>query len=81
MLLEQSEQQALQAQGETKNAQQLAEASRLEAEAAMVQANTLAQELSALKAKKTDRGFVLTLGDVLFASGKADFNARRTESQ
>jgi len=72
ILLEQSEQQAREAQGETKTAQQIAEARGLEAEAAMAQANILAQELSELKAQKTDRGFVLTLGDVLFATGKAD---------
>ncbi len=83
ILLEQSKQQARQAQGESKNAQQLAEARRLEAEAAMAQASTLEQELSALKAKKTDRGFVLTLGDVLFATGKADLmpGAQRANDQ
>jgi outer membrane protein OmpA-like peptidoglycan-associated protein len=31
-------------------------------------------ELDALKAKPTDRGLVLTLGDVLFDSGKAELN-------
>jgi outer membrane protein OmpA-like peptidoglycan-associated protein len=34
-------------------------------------ATTLEQELSELKAKKTDRGMVLTLGDVLFDTGRA----------
>jgi outer membrane protein OmpA-like peptidoglycan-associated protein len=34
----------------------------------------LQMELDALKAKPTDRGLVLTLGDVLFDSGKADLN-------
>ena len=49
----------------------------------MAQASTLEQELSALKAKKTDRGFVLTLGDVLFATGKADLmpGAQRANDQ
>ncbi len=83
MLLEQREQQTRKAQGETKNAQQLAEARRLDAEAAMAQASVLKQELSDLKAKKTDRGFVLTLGDVLFATGKADLmpGAQRANDQ
>lgn len=72
ILLEQREQQTRKAQGETRNAQQLAEARRLQAQAAMAQASVLEQELADLKAKKTDRGFVLTLGDVLFATGKAD---------
>jgi len=42
----------------------------------------LQAELDALKAKPTDRGLVLTLGDVLFSSGKADLNpggARKVE--
>lgn len=69
ILLEQSKQQA---QVETINAQQLAEDRRLQAEAAMDQASVLEQELSDLKAKKTDRGLVLILSDVLFATGKAD---------
>ena len=49
----------------------------------MAQARELEQELSELKAKKTDRGFVLTLGDVLFATGKADLmpGAQRTIDQ
>jgi outer membrane protein OmpA-like peptidoglycan-associated protein len=34
-------------------------------------ASTLEQELSDLRAKKTDRGMVLTLGDVLFDTGMA----------
>jgi OmpA-OmpF porin, OOP family len=35
------------------------------------QAQKLEQELADLKAKKTDRGLVVTLGDVLFDTGKA----------
>jgi outer membrane protein OmpA-like peptidoglycan-associated protein len=38
------------------------------------QASALQAELDALKAKPTDRGLVLTLGDVLFDTGKADLN-------
>jgi len=34
----------------------------------------LQAEMDALKAKPTDRGLVLTLGDVLFETGKADLN-------
>lgn len=75
---------------EAEEAQKLAEARRLEAEkatreaeAALAQAKALEQELADLKAKKTDRGFVLTLGDVLFATGKADLmsGAQRTIDQ
>ena len=35
----------------------------------------LQSELDALKAKPTDRGLVLTLGDVLFDTGKAELNS------
>lgn len=35
-------------------------------------ATALANELASLKAQQTDRGIVLTVGDVLFAPGKAD---------
>src|SRR5579862_2820251 len=38
------------------------------------QSAALQPELDALKAKPTDRGLVLTLGDVLFDTGKADLN-------
>ncbi len=38
------------------------------------QAAALQIEVDALKAKPTDRGLVLTLGDVLFDTGKADLN-------
>jgi len=44
-------------------------ARQLEIEKAQVQA--LQRELEELKAKRTDRGLVLTLGDVLFETGKA----------
>jgi OOP family OmpA-OmpF porin len=39
--------------------------------AATAQVQQLQQELAALQAKQTDRGLVLTLGDVLFETGKA----------
>lgn len=56
---------------------------RLAAEAARVAAATSSQQQAAelqrqideLQAKKTDRGLVLTLGDVLFNSGRADLKA------
>ena len=48
------------------------EQARLQAEASKAKADMLTQELSELKAKQTDRGIVVTMGDVLFATGKAD---------
>jgi len=50
----------------------LLEARAQQAESAWQKAKTLEEELSALKARKTDQGIVLTIGDVLFATGKAD---------
>lgn len=56
---------------------------RKQAEAASARAEGLEQELATLKAKKTDRGFVLTLGDVLFVTAKANLmpGAQRTIDQ
>lgn len=48
-----------------------AETRAQEAREANLRAQTLEQELADLKAKKTDRGVVLTLGDVLFDTGRA----------
>jgi outer membrane protein OmpA-like peptidoglycan-associated protein len=42
------------------------------ATAAALQAEDLQRQIDALEAKATDRGLVLTLGDVLFTSGRAD---------
>jgi outer membrane protein OmpA-like peptidoglycan-associated protein len=42
-----------------------------EVDAAKQRADQLQQELADMNAKKTDRGMVLTLGDVLFDTGKA----------
>lgn len=44
------------------------------ADQATQQTAALQAELDALKAKPTDRGLVLTLGDVLFDTGKANLN-------
>jgi outer membrane protein OmpA-like peptidoglycan-associated protein len=48
-----------------------ASAARDQAQLAEQRATALEQELAEMKAKKTDRGMVLTLGDVLFDTGKA----------
>ncbi|MGH8254345.1 MAG: DUF4398 domain-containing protein, partial [Steroidobacteraceae bacterium] len=50
---------------------QTAQANAQDAEANAQKAAALQAELDAMKAKPTDRGLVLTLGDVLFATGKA----------
>jgi outer membrane protein OmpA-like peptidoglycan-associated protein len=48
-----------------------AETARLSAEALRLQAEELAKKVSELEARPTDRGLVLTLGDVLFDFGQA----------
>jgi outer membrane protein OmpA-like peptidoglycan-associated protein len=54
-------------------ARELEIAHELEArQKAQKEAENLREELAALQAVKTDRGMVMTLGDVLFATGKAD---------
>ena len=49
----------------------LTEARERETRQAQERAQSLERELADLKTKKTDRGLVLTLGDVLFDTGKA----------
>ena len=56
---------------EARNAQSAAEAARNETAAAQAQLANTQQQLADLQAKKTDRGVVVTLGDVLFDTGQA----------
>jgi outer membrane protein OmpA-like peptidoglycan-associated protein len=60
-------QQAAQAEA----ARQQAEASRQEALSAKAEAEDMQRQLADLQAKQTDRGMVLTLGDVLFDTAKS----------
>ncbi|MGB5132996.1 MAG: OmpA family protein [Steroidobacteraceae bacterium] len=50
------------------------------ASAAARQADELQRQIDALQAKATDRGLVLTLGDVLFTSGRADLKVGATSN-
>lgn len=59
------------AKGEQDRQAVVLEARNREADNARLKSASLEQELQDLKAKKTDRGMVLTLGDVLFDTGKA----------
>ena len=52
-----------------------ADAKAREAEKAKAELAQLLKELSELHGQLTDRGIVLTIGDVLFATGKSDLNA------
>jgi outer membrane protein OmpA-like peptidoglycan-associated protein len=56
----------------TTQARSAAETAQLAADASMQQAAELQRQLEILQARPTDRGLVLTLGDTLFATGKAD---------
>lgn len=67
----------------TTAANQQASVANQQATAATEQSARLQAELDQLKAKPTDRGLVLTLGDVLFDTGKSELNpgASRTLDQ
>lgn len=52
-------------------AQRQASEAQLQASAANTRASTLAAQLAELQAKPTERGMVLTLGDVLFDTGRS----------
>jgi outer membrane protein OmpA-like peptidoglycan-associated protein len=55
-----------------------ADTARLDAASSEQQAAELRRQVELLQAKPTDRGLVLTLGDVLFTSGRADLKTGAT---
>jgi outer membrane protein OmpA-like peptidoglycan-associated protein len=57
---------------EADSARQAAERARQDAESARREAEELKQQMADMNARPTDRGLVMTLGDVLFATGKAE---------
>ncbi len=68
---QQAEQSRLQAEKD----RQLAEEQLAAAEAAKAKVAKLQSQLAELEAKQTDRGMVLTLGDVLFDTGRAELKS------
>ncbi len=62
---------AEQAKASADRAKMDADAARMAALASQQQASALQDQLAALQAKQTDRGMVLTIGDVLFDTGRA----------
>jgi outer membrane protein OmpA-like peptidoglycan-associated protein len=60
---------------EAEKARAEAENQAREAEMAKAELAQLMREMSELQGQLTDRGIVLTIGDVLFATGKSDLNA------
>lgn len=63
---------AANASADANAARQQAAAAQADAAAAQAEAAELQRELSELQAKQTDRGMLVTLGDVLFEFGRAD---------
>jgi outer membrane protein OmpA-like peptidoglycan-associated protein len=55
-----------------------ASSARSDADAAQQQAAELQRQLEILQARPTDRGLVLTLGDTLFATGRAEIKSGAT---
>jgi len=57
-----------------------AEAARMDTDAAKKQAADLQRQIAELNAKATDRGLVVTLGDVLFATGRSELKGGATSN-
>lgn len=68
------------AQARAAAARQQAEAAQASASSAQLQALALEQQLSDLKARPTERGMLVTLGDVLFEFGRADIKPGAQEA-
>jgi len=60
------------ARTDARHSDELAQISAQQNDASRLRAEQLESALSDLQAKKTDRGLVITLGDVLFSTGQAD---------
>ena len=71
IVLESRTREAQNAQAQAQSAQAQAEIAKSEAQSAQAQLASAQQQLADLQAKKTDRGLVVTLGDVLFDTGQA----------
>jgi outer membrane protein OmpA-like peptidoglycan-associated protein len=63
------------AKSQVASAQADADAANLAAASADAQSAELQRQIDALQARPTDRGLVLTLGDVLFATGRAELKS------
>lgn len=74
------EQEARQAKMVAEQRSQEAAEARMQADMAMAAAEEMQRELSNLKAEQTDRGIVLTLGDVLFDTDSANLKPGATQT-
>ena len=77
---ERAKQEAGKAMSEAERARMAAAAEAERAAKAKAESDKLMKELANLKAQQTERGIVLTIGDVLFATGKADLSANANKS-
>jgi outer membrane protein OmpA-like peptidoglycan-associated protein len=77
---ERAKQEAGKAMSEAERARMAAAAEAEKAAKAKAESDQLMKELANLKAQQTERGIVLTIGDVLFATGKADLSANANKS-
>ncbi|MHB8744814.1 MAG: OmpA family protein [Sulfuricaulis sp.] len=75
-----SKQQAETSQQDAAVSQQQAAASQQQANDAQVQTSQLETQLKELNAKQTERGLVITLGDLLFDTNKAELKSGGTRS-
>lgn len=64
--------QASSARADAASAHSQADMARMDTEAARRQSDDLQRQITELNAKATERGLVVTLGDVLFATGKSE---------
>jgi outer membrane protein OmpA-like peptidoglycan-associated protein len=80
VLLEARTREAERARVEAERAKAQADAARGEALSASAEAEKLRNELTALQAKPTERGMVLTLGDVLFDTARAELKPGATST-
>ncbi|MDO8704273.1 MAG: OmpA family protein [Sulfuricaulis sp.] len=77
---EASQRQAEASQQQAAMSQQQSEMSQQQARDAEMRTSQLETQLKELNAKKTERGLVITLGDVLFDTNKAQLKSGRTHS-
>jgi outer membrane protein OmpA-like peptidoglycan-associated protein len=75
-----SEARARSAQQDARDAQQTAQDERAQADEARKLAELLTQRVRELEARPTDRGLVLTLGDVLFETGQSSIRSQGMKS-
>ena len=73
-------QEADRARRETATAQSATDAALASAAVAAKEADELQRQIDVLQAEATDRGLVLTLGDVLFATGRSDLTSGGTNT-